>query len=122
MPNESVFTLKLEPDLRRAFFAVVRANDQTASQAVRDLMREYIDRHRRADEYAAFLSVKVERARAQVAAGRCAAAADVEARFASRRNAIARTSSSTSRQVIRSTPPAWMSGSRRRRDGSGTSP
>ena len=85
MPNESVFTLKLEPDLRRAFFAVVRANDQTASQAVRDLMREYIDRHRRVDEYAAFLSVKVERARAQVAAGRYAAAADVESRFAAMR-------------------------------------
>ena len=85
MPNESVFTLKLEPDLRRAFFAVVRANDQTASQAVRDLMREYIDRYRLAGEYAAFLGAKVERARAQVAAGRCAAAADVEARFASKR-------------------------------------
>jgi hypothetical protein len=37
------------------------------------------------DEYAAFLSAKVERARAQAAAGRCAAAADVEARFASKR-------------------------------------
>ena len=87
MPKESVFTLKLESDLRRAFFAVVRANDQTASQAVRDLMREYIDRHRRADEYATFLSVKVERARAQVAAGRYAAAADVEARFREHRAA-----------------------------------
>jgi predicted transcriptional regulator len=85
MPKESVFTLKLEPDLRRAFVAVVRTNDQTASQVVRDLMREYIDRHRRADEYAAFLSAKVQRARAQVAAGRYAAAADVEAHFASMR-------------------------------------
>jgi len=85
MPKESVFTLKLEPDLRRAFVAVVQANDQTASQVVRDLMREYIDRHRRTDEYTAFLSAKVQRARAQVAAGRCAAAADVEARFVSMR-------------------------------------
>jgi predicted transcriptional regulator len=85
MPKESVFTLKLEPDLRRAFVAVVQANDQTASQVVRDLMREYIDRHRRTDEYTAFLSAKVQRARAQVAAGRYAAAADVESRFASMR-------------------------------------
>jgi hypothetical protein len=85
MPKESVFTLKLEPDLRRAFVAVVRSNDQTASQVVRDLMREYIDRHRRTDEYTAFLSAKVQRARAQVAAGRYAAAADVEAHFASMR-------------------------------------
>ena len=42
-------------------------------------MREYIDRHQRVDDYAAFLSAKVERARAraraQAAAGRCAAAA-----------------------------------------------
>lgn len=85
VPNEAVFTLKLEPDLRRAFTATARANDRTASQVVRDLMREYIDRHQRVDEYAAFLSAKVERARAQAAARRCAAAADVEARFASKR-------------------------------------
>ena len=85
MPKESVFTLKLEPDLRRAFVAVVQANDQTASQVVRDLMREYIDRHRRTNEYTAFLSAKVQRARTQLAAGRYAAAADIEARFASMR-------------------------------------
>ncbi len=52
---------------------------RTASQVVRDLMREYIDRHQRVDDYAAFLSAKVERARAraraQAAAGCCAAAA-----------------------------------------------
>jgi predicted transcriptional regulator len=84
-PKEAVFTLKLEPDLRRAFMATARASDRTASQVVRDLMREYINRHQRVDEYAAFLSAKVERARAQAAAGRCAAAADVAARFASKR-------------------------------------
>lgn len=88
IPKEAVFTLKLEPDLRRAFVAVARANDRTASQAVRDLMREYIDRHQRMDEYAAFLSAKVERARAQVAAGRCESAAGVEARFALRRSKV----------------------------------
>lgn len=85
MPKESVFTLKLEPDLRRAFVAVARANDRPASQVVRELMREYIDRYRLAGEYAAFLGAKVERARAQVAAGRYAAAADVESRFAAMR-------------------------------------
>jgi predicted transcriptional regulator len=87
MPKESVFTLKLESDLRRAFVAVARANDRPASQVVRELMREYIDRYRLAGEYAAFLGVKVERARAQVAAGRYAAAADVEARFRGHRAA-----------------------------------
>jgi predicted transcriptional regulator len=84
-PKEAVFTLKLEPDLRRAFMATARASDRTASQVVRDLMREYINRHQRMDEYAAFLSAKVERARAQAAGGRCTAAADVAARFASKR-------------------------------------
>lgn len=89
MPKESVFTLKLESDLRRAFVMTARANDRPASQVVRELMREYIDRYRLVGEYAAFLGVKVERARAQVAAGRYAAAADVEARF-SRQRAAAR--------------------------------
>lgn len=76
MRKESVFTLKLESDLRRAFVMTARANDRPASQVVRELMREYIDRYRHAAEYAAFLHAKVERARAQLAARRGPAADD----------------------------------------------
>ena len=76
--KESVFTLKLESDLRRAFVTTARANDRPASQVVRELMREYIDRYRHAAEYAAFLQAKVERARAQLAPGRGPVADDDE--------------------------------------------
>ena len=71
-----MFTLKLESDLHRAFVMTARANYRPASQVVREMMREYIDRYRHASEYAAFLHAKVDRARAQLAALRGAAADD----------------------------------------------
>ena len=59
-----------------------------ASQVVRELMREFIERQRQAREYDAFLCAKVDTARAQIACGQVAGSADVEARFAARRAAL----------------------------------
>lgn len=72
MSKESMFTVKLNP----------------ASQVVRELMREFIERQRQAREYDAFLRAKVDTARAQIASGQYASDVDVEARFAARRAAL----------------------------------
>ena len=85
MSKEAVFTMKLEPELRDAFMAEAEASHRPASQVVRELMREFIDRQRQAREYDAFLRAKVDTARAQLATGQVASDADVEARFAARR-------------------------------------
>jgi predicted transcriptional regulator len=69
MSKEAVFTMKLEPELREAFMAAAEASHRPASQVVRELMREFIDRQRQAREYEAFLRAKVDAARMQVAAG-----------------------------------------------------
>ncbi|MBW4048067.1 MAG: antitoxin of toxin-antitoxin stability system [Proteobacteria bacterium] len=86
MSKEAVFTMKLEPELRDAFMA--EASHRPASQVVRELMREFIDRQRQEREYDAFLRAKVDTARAQIATGQIASGAEVEARFAARRAAL----------------------------------
>ncbi len=88
MSKEAVFTMKLEPELRDAFMAEAEASHRPASQVVRELMREYVERQRQAREYDAFLRAKVDAARAQVAAGQVASHDEVETRFAARRRAL----------------------------------
>ena len=85
MSKESVFTMKLEPELREQFMAEAEAADRPASQVVRELMREYIQRRREARDYDAFLQRKIKVARKSVRVGRGRSDADVEAGFAARR-------------------------------------
>jgi len=89
MPKEAVFTMKLEPELRDAFMAEAEASHRPASQVVREMMREFIERQRRAREYDAFLYAKVDAARSDIASGQFASDADVETRSAARRAALA---------------------------------
>lgn len=85
MTKQSVFTMKLESELREAFMAEAEAAHRPASQVARDLMREFVERQREAREYDEFLRRKVEKARASARAGRGRSNEDVEARFAAKR-------------------------------------
>ncbi|MBD9544252.1 hypothetical protein IB276_32935 [Ensifer sp. ENS04] len=44
--KDSVFTIKLEQDLRDAFVAEAALVDRPASSIMRDLMRDYVERRR----------------------------------------------------------------------------
>lgn len=85
MSKEALFTVKLERELRDAFMAEAEASHRPASQVMRELMREFVQRQRQAREYDAFLRAKVDAARAQIAAGQVASEADVGARCAAPR-------------------------------------
>lgn len=85
MSKEAVFTMKLEPELRAEFMAEAEASHRPASQILRELMREFVQRQRAAREYDEFLRAKVADAREQVSAGQYASTENVEARFAARR-------------------------------------
>ena len=76
MPKEAVFTMKLEPELRDAFMAAAAHADRPASQIVREFMRDYVEQAR---EYIAWLQRKVDKARADIAAGRVHSHEDVVA-------------------------------------------
>lgn len=60
MSKEAVFTLKLESALRDQFMAEAEAAHRPASQLVRELMRDYIDRQRAAREHDAWVRAEIE--------------------------------------------------------------
>ena len=85
MPKEAVFTMKLEPELRADFMAEAQTAHRPASQVVRELMRDFVQRQRVARGYDGFLQQKVQAARASVQAGKGRSNDAVEAEFAARR-------------------------------------
>jgi hypothetical protein len=85
MPKEAVFTMKLEPELRAEFMAEAEAIHRPASQVLRELMREFVQRQREAREYDEFLNRKVEIARNSMRSGSGRPNEEVEAEFAARR-------------------------------------
>ncbi len=87
MSKQAVFTMKLEPELRDEFMAEAEAAHRPASQIMRDLMREFVQRQREGREYDAFLRRKVEAGRASMRAGQGRSNEDVDAEFAARRAA-----------------------------------
>ena len=92
MTKEAVFTMKLEPELRAAFMAEAQASHRPASQVLRDLMREFIDRQREereAKDYDQYFRSKVDAGRAAMRADIGRSNEEVEASFAARRAAAA---------------------------------
>ena len=85
MSKDAVFTMKLEPELRAEFMAEAEAAHRPASQVLRELMREFIQRQREAREYDEFLRRKVDAGRAAMRAGKYRSNDEVEAEFAARR-------------------------------------
>jgi hypothetical protein len=69
MPKEAVFTMKLEADLRADFMAETEAAHRSASQVMRELMCDFVQRQRTARGYDEFLNSKVETARTAMRAG-----------------------------------------------------
>ncbi len=88
MTKAAVFTMKIEPDLRDAFMAEAEATHRSASQLVRELMRDYVQRQAEAREYDAFLRRKAERARQSAQAGLSYTNDEVDAEFAAWRAAV----------------------------------
>ncbi len=88
--SKAVFTMKLEPELRNSFMAATAAADRPASQVVRELMRDYIERHQQEQQYRDYLGRKVGLAKAQRDAGQYVTNADMEAQTAARREALLR--------------------------------
>ena len=90
MSKQTVFTMKLEPELRDEFMAEAEAVHRPASQVVRELMREFVQRQREMREYEEFLRNKVAFARTQKSAGLGRSNDQVEKEFADRRAELLR--------------------------------
>jgi hypothetical protein len=85
MTKEAVFTMKLEPELRADFMAATEAAHRPASQVLRELMREFVQRQRDEKEYEELLRAKVATARTSMQGGLGRTNEKVEREFAARR-------------------------------------
>jgi len=85
MSKEAVFTMKLESSLREGFIAAAKAAHRPASQIMRELMREYIQREQEKQAYDKYVAQKVEKGRQDIAADIGLSHEEVEALFAARR-------------------------------------
>ncbi len=85
MAKAAVFTMKLESELRDEFVAASEAVHRPASQVVRELMREFVERQRAERDYDAFVRGKVAAARSSMRSGDGLSNEDVEIEFAARR-------------------------------------
>jgi hypothetical protein len=85
MSKDHVSKMKLEPELRDEFMAEAEAAHRPASQLVRELMREFVQRQRQARQHDQFLERKVTIARTSVRADLGRSHDEVEAGFAARR-------------------------------------
>ena len=90
MPKDAVFTMKIEPELRDEFMAEAQALDRPASQVLRDLMREFVQRQQAARLHEDFVQRKVAAARQDAVDGRIQAQDEVETAFAARRAKLRR--------------------------------
>jgi len=85
MSKDAVFTMKLESALRNDFLAEADAAHRPASQIIRELMRDFIQRQRALRSHEQYVNQKVSAARLSIQAGVGIANEDVEAEFAARR-------------------------------------
>lgn len=90
MPKHAVFTMKLETELRDQFMAEAQACHRPASQIIREMMRDFVQKQHESREYEAFLQQKIKLARASVEAQRGHSHEDIEAEFAARRATASR--------------------------------
>ncbi|MCX2901495.1 antitoxin of toxin-antitoxin stability system [Pseudomonas mandelii] len=89
MSKQAVFTMKLEHELREEFMAEAEASHRPASQIVREMMRQFVQRQKETREYEAFMQRKVDIARVDMRAGVGMSNDEVEAQFAARRAQVA---------------------------------
>lgn len=83
--SESTVVIRVDDELKIAFASAAKAADRTASQLLRDFMRDFVSRQSQQKEYEQWLQEKVDLSRKALQEGREVDNEDVEAYFAERR-------------------------------------
>jgi len=84
---ESTVIVRVDEELKAAFADAAKAADRTASQILREFMRDYVKGQAEASEYDAWFRGKVAEGIADARAGRVIPNAEVSDYFAKRRAA-----------------------------------
>lgn len=83
--SESTVVIRVDDELKIAFASAAKAADRTASQLLRDFMRDFVSRQSQQKEYEHWLQEKVDLSRKALQEGSVVDNEDVEAYFAERR-------------------------------------
>jgi predicted transcriptional regulator len=84
---ESTVVVRVDDELKSAFADAAKAADRTASQLLRDYMRDFVRSQADLGDHDTWFRRKVAEGIADARAGRVKSGADVEAHFAKRRAA-----------------------------------
>jgi predicted transcriptional regulator len=82
---EATVIVRVEDELKTAFAEAAKKADRTASQLLRDFMRDYVRKQAEQADHDAWSRQKVEAGLAAARAGRVKSSEEVEAHFAKRR-------------------------------------
>ena len=88
--SESTLTVRVDDDLKKPFAMAAKTRDRTGAQLLRDFMPEFVQQQQHAAEHEAWFWRQVQAALDTANAGRLTPGAEVEARFAVRREATRR--------------------------------
>ncbi|CAI1124519.1 CopG family ribbon-helix-helix protein [Serratia quinivorans] len=83
--SESTVVIRVDDELKMAFVSAAKAADRTASQLLRDFMRDFVSRQSQQKEYEQWLQEKVELSRKALHEGKIVDDEEVEAYFTERR-------------------------------------
>lgn len=85
--SETTFTFRVDESLKQEFSSAAKARDRTGAQLLRDFMRDFVKQQQDPAEHDAWFRRQVQVGLNSANAGRLVAADDVEAEFATRREA-----------------------------------
>ncbi len=85
---QATFTFRVDEDIKNAFNQCAQENDRSASQLLRDFMRQYISEASEQDSWNSWFKTQVELGQADAKAGRVSSHEEVEARAQKRRETL----------------------------------
>ena len=88
--SEATFTFRVDASLKDEFSSAAKSRDRTGAQLLRDFMRDFVKQQQEAAEHDAWFRRQVQVGLDSANAGRLVAAEDVEAEFATCRDATRR--------------------------------
>ncbi|MBJ7314311.1 CopG family ribbon-helix-helix protein [Rugamonas sp. CCM 8940] len=88
--SEATFTFRVDESLKDQFTTAAKDRDRTAAQLLRDFMRDFVRQQQEAAEHDVWFRRQVQVGLDSANAGNLVPAAEVEAKFAAKREATRR--------------------------------
>lgn len=88
--GEATFTFRVDESLKNDFTTAAKSRDRSGAQLLRDFMRDFVRQRQEAAEHDAWFRREVQKGLESANAGNLIPAADVEAKFAAKREATRR--------------------------------